>query len=556
MQTTKSSDLPPQPTREESQPGATDSASAFKCGQRVHSTGDTRRIGTVKYVGPVEGYSGTWVGVDWDDDGQGKHDGSHNGVQYFQARGLKTASFVRPHNLSSGITLLEALQVRYRGTSTKEEEDEMYVLSSTNKRVSIELLGKEKIQNKLSRFEELTGVSLSFLGVSSPGPSGQISNTLPNLKQLDLTGNLLSDWKDVGIICKELPALEVLNLSHSSMLHDTVEIPKLHNIRILVLNHIGINWKQVEMLKDSVPCIEELHLIGNNIKEITLSSSMRVEGFDYLHLLNLEENCLADWNEIMKLSKIKSLEQLLLNKNSLNEIWYPEHSTSDGAGNESVGRNFKPFQSLHCLLLGGNNIKDLASVDSLNSFPSLIDIRLSENPVSDTGKDGVPRFVLIARLANVKILNGSEVSPRERKDSEIRYVRLVMTKYNDNVEELMRLHPRFAELKRFHGIEDVKAPIGVFGPQKMSSGLISVTLKCVGSSIGEKQPLTKKLPSTTTVGKLKNLCESFFKLKSVKPKLFLQEEGTPLPTLLDDDMASLMEIGVGNDSTILVDEVN
>lgn len=195
MQTTKSSDLPPQPTREESGPGATDSASPFKSGQRVHSAGDTRRIGTVKYVGSVEGYSGTWVGVDWDDGGQGKHDGSHNGVQYFQARGLKTASFVRPHNLSSGITLLEALQVRYRGTSTKEEEDEMYVLSSTNKRVSIELLGKEKIQNKLSRFEELTGVSLSFLGVSSPGPSSQISNTLPNLKQLDLSGNLLSDWK-------------------------------------------------------------------------------------------------------------------------------------------------------------------------------------------------------------------------------------------------------------------------------------------------------------------------------------------------------------------------
>ncbi|XP_027094567.1 tubulin-folding cofactor E-like isoform X2 [Coffea arabica] len=441
MQTTKSSDLPPQPTREESGPGATDSASPFKSGQRVHSAGDTRRIGTVKYVGSVEGYSGTWVGVDWDDGGQGKHDGSHNGVQYFQARGLKTASLVRPHNLSSGITLLEALQVRYRGTSTKEEEDEMYVLSSTNKRVSIELLGKEKIQNKLSRFEELTGVSLSFLGVSSPGPSSQISNTLPNLKQLDLSGNLLSDWKDVGIICKELPALEVLNLSYNSMLHDTVEIPKLHNIRILVLNHIGINWKQVEMLKDSVPRIEELHLIGNNIKEITLSSSMRVEGFDYLRLLNLEENCLADWNEIVKLSKIKSLEQLLLNKNSLNQIWYPEHSTSDGAGNESLGRNFKPFQSLRCLLLGGNNIKDLPSVDSVNSFPSLIDIRLSGNPVSDTGKDGVPRFVLIARLANVKILNGSEVSPRERKDSEIRYVRLVMTKYNDNVEELMHLHP-------------------------------------------------------------------------------------------------------------------
>ena len=78
------------------------------------------------------------------------------------------------------------------------------------------------------------------------------------------------------------------------------------------------------------------------------------------------------------------------------------------------------------------------------------DIRLSENPVADPGRGGIPRFVLIARLAKVEILNGSEVncwssmqptflslqsksdvflsnllfqvSPRERKDSEIRYV--------------------------------------------------------------------------------------------------------------------------------------
>jgi len=37
------------------------------------------------------------------------------------------------------------------------------------------------------------------------------------------------------------------------------------------------------------------------------------------------------------------------------------------------------------------------------------DIRLSENPITDSRGGGVPRFVLIARLAKVQILNGSEV---------------------------------------------------------------------------------------------------------------------------------------------------
>lgn len=56
----------------------------------------------------------------------------------------------------------------------------MYVLSATNRRVSIELLGKDKIQDKVSQFEELKGASLSYLGVSSSGPPCEISTTIPS----------------------------------------------------------------------------------------------------------------------------------------------------------------------------------------------------------------------------------------------------------------------------------------------------------------------------------------------------------------------------------------
>ncbi|CAB4297902.1 unnamed protein product [Prunus armeniaca] len=504
----------------------------FRIGQRVHSSGDPRRIGTVRYVGPVQGYSGTWVGVDWDN-GEGKHDGTINGVQYFQARSERSGSFVRSQNLSSGISLLQALQLRYQGDTTKEEEDEMYVLSASNKRVNVQLVGKDKIQDKLSRLEELTSASVSYLGVSSPGVPCDISTNVPNLKELDLTGNLISEWKDVSTICEQLADLFALNLSYNLMAHDMVEI-----------------------LKQSLPEIEELHLMGNKISTIEPASSFAVQGFDYLRLLNLEDNCIADWNEILKLSQLRSLEQLHLSNNSLIRVFYPDDGMMRELlnGYDSCEESHKPFQNLRCLLLGGNNIEDLASIDSLNSFPQLVDIRLSENPVADPAQGGIPRFVLVARLAKVEMLNGSEVSSRERKESEIRYVRLVMSKMQGNSKELQWLHPRFAELKVFHGIEDEKPLVGAAGPQKMASGLLSITLKCVGASIGEKPSLTKKLPGATTVGKLKILCESFFKLKSIKLKLFLQEEGSPLPMLLDDEMATLTDLGIGNESTILVDE--
>ncbi|KHN14357.1 Tubulin-specific chaperone E, partial [Glycine soja] len=400
---------------------------------QVHASGDSRRIGTVKYVGPVEGYSDTWVGVDWDN-GEGKHDGSINGVQYFHAKSERSGSFVRAHNLNQGISLLEALESRYKSESTKDEdeEDDMYVLSTSNQRVSVQLLGKDKVYDKLSRFEKLTSVSLSYMGISSPGIPSHINNTVPNIKELDLTGNLLLEWKDVGTICEQLPALRTINLSNNLMSPYKSELPLLKNIKVVVLNNTGVDWEQVpsiffELLRQSLTTIEELHIMANNISR---------------------------------------------------------------------------------------------------------DIRLSDNPITDSGRGGVPRFVLIARLAKVQILNGSEVTPRERKDSEI----------------------RFLELKKIHGIEDERPSIGATVPQTISSGLLSITLNCVGASMGEKPSLTKKLPATTTVGKLKFLCESFFKLTSMKLKLYLPEEGSPFPMLLDNDTSSLMDLGIGNDSIILVDE--
>lgn len=38
---------------------------------------------TVRYVGPVRGTRGEWLGVEWDDPARGKHAGVHEGLKYF-----------------------------------------------------------------------------------------------------------------------------------------------------------------------------------------------------------------------------------------------------------------------------------------------------------------------------------------------------------------------------------------------------------------------------------------------------------------------------------------
>ncbi|CAH1431497.1 unnamed protein product [Lactuca virosa] len=82
-------------------------------------------------------------------------------------------------------------------------------------------------------------------------------------------------------------------------------------------------------------------------------------------------------------------------KNNIERIWYP--SATDEPD--------KPFQNLHCLLIGGNKIQETSSIDALNSYPGLM------------------------------------ITPRERKESEIWYVRLVMSKVHQNLEEIKSLHP-------------------------------------------------------------------------------------------------------------------
>ena len=41
---------------------------------------------TVLYIGPVEGTSGMWLGVEWDDPSRGKHSGTRNACEYFSTR--------------------------------------------------------------------------------------------------------------------------------------------------------------------------------------------------------------------------------------------------------------------------------------------------------------------------------------------------------------------------------------------------------------------------------------------------------------------------------------
>lgn len=59
------------------------SAPPFAIGDRVQVD---KKNASVRYVGSIDGQDGTWVGLEWDDESRGKHDGSHSGRTCENAR--------------------------------------------------------------------------------------------------------------------------------------------------------------------------------------------------------------------------------------------------------------------------------------------------------------------------------------------------------------------------------------------------------------------------------------------------------------------------------------
>lgn len=546
----------------------TTTSTGYVLGQRVQvvsSAEKNMQVGTVKYIGPVAGYHGMWVGVDWDS-GKGRHNGTVNGVHYFDTTEAQSGTFVRPYIINAGLSIVDALNLRYRASSSDKDKEEMYVVSVRQRRVAVQLVGLEKIEERQKHLDALVSAMLMYTGVASVGPPGELRATAPNIRELDLTANLLPDWHEVGRLCDELQDLSILDLSSSRIRIGPAPLPTLSTLKTLVLNCCRLTWEQVNKLKDSIPQIEELHLAGNLIGllepvgtadagEAASSHRGLVHGFESLRLLNLEDNKIDSWEEVMRLAALQSLKQLHLSGNSISKIGFSGLEATSVPTSSELIKGGVGFEKLETLLLANNRLSDWASIDALDSLPHLKDIRLTGNPVVDSNGSN-SRFMLIARLGKITSLNGSLVKPRERKDSEIRYVRYIISTTSMCKEgDLAELHPRFAQLQAVHDVPIDSVHVGAApATKKLAASLLQINIHCVAPSTGERPPVTKKLPASTTVGKLKLLCQGLFKLNVEDQCLFLTDEDTPFPLPLDDDMETLGELGLMPGSTIVIND--
>jgi hypothetical protein len=106
----------------------------FQIGQRIRSSDAGAFKGTIRYIGPVSGQQGEWIGIEWDDSERGKHDGETGGVKYFTVKQAGAGSFVRSHKIEAGVAFVQALKARYKPEGDLQQvEGQSWQRSPTSK---------------------------------------------------------------------------------------------------------------------------------------------------------------------------------------------------------------------------------------------------------------------------------------------------------------------------------------------------------------------------------------------------------------------------------------
>ncbi|XP_019631019.1 PREDICTED: tubulin-specific chaperone E-like [Branchiostoma belcheri] len=512
--------------------------------------------GTVRYVGEVPPTKGLWFGVEWDDPSRGKHDGAHEGTRYFTTRHPTGGSFVRAKKVDPvRQTCYEALTDKYgmaEDGDTGINEEDLYVMGRSTKKIMVEMVGAEKVSKQQSH-ENLREVDLRDHKIVGAGPDGILQKAAPHITELDLSKNLLPSWEEVAKITSQFHCLEILHVSENLLEEpeDPASLsPALQTIRTIFYNRVQLQTEQLLRCSTMWPALRELHICFNSI---TVLDSLGTQ-FPALTLLNLEGNLLQDWEEVLKLGDMKSLETLIVNDTGLTRIAFKD---------TGVGEKSGLFPNLKSLSISRNKLENWGDINELDKLQNLEELECRSNPVlsQETDKMAV-RLLLIARIGGLRTCNRSQVTVKERETAELDYIKkygLVWLKAGGDPEpdknkptlDFQQTHPRFAELIAKYGAPNKMELEPV--TTALKKALISVKIVC--PSKGDKV-YNKKLPGTMTVQKLKILIQRLVKVNITDQKLSYtsgKEDLEDNPEIeLDNDMRDLTFYSIENGDIISV----
>lgn len=352
-----------------------------------------------------------------------------------------------------------------------------------------EEVGFDKIRKQLAQLEELRFVILDGLRMWRPEvrqrsrtdgqldwPSGaaDIKNACPKTYELDLSRNLLEEWREVAAICEQLDQLRSLRVDGTRFRDTSLTKNELDRCLRIFANITTLK------LEDNLLPWEDLTRITHQFSTLTtFSASSNFYSCLTPHVLNpaitdltLEENLFPSMAALEPLTKMPNLQRLVLKSNKITEIGTP----------------LPVFPAtLKDVDLSFNDITTWSFVEQLEHiFPGLTSLRVSHNPLFQslqspdgralTADDGY--MLTLARLGNLTMLNHSPISDKERLNAESYYLSLIVKEVQfapENLgDQILSSHPRYKWLCEEYGEPDIKRSKNAVNPNSLAARLLRI----------------------------------------------------------------------------------
>ncbi|KAL4892139.1 hypothetical protein BDV59DRAFT_180927 [Aspergillus ambiguus] len=508
--------------------------------QRRSYSGD---LCTVRYVGKVEGTTGEWLGVEWDDPARGKHSGQHQGVTYFACKNKHSTagSFVRPSRAPDAQRgFLEALREKY--ASEFEEVLARQRLSGDvpvdAQQKPIEISGKvveevgfDKIRKQLAELQELKIVLLDGLRVAGvlaqegdperhEAALREIEQTCPKIVELDLSRNLLNRWDEVSCICGRLKRLRKLKLN-GNRFSPVEEGLTFEGITELQLDDTLLSWDEISSLSYQFPSLATLSASANQFAALTTPIAGTIT------TLSLEHNSVTSLSSVQILTSLENLEHVSLRGNNIGKVYDPSVT-------EKTLR-FSP--SLKSIDLSRNSINTWEFVNQLSDvIPNLHSLRISGNPLFNhpvgssivTGMPEKPMTVdeaymlTLSRLASLQVLNYSKITPKDRTNGELYYLSLIGKELSASPEsaewDILATHPRYRALCEIHGppvisrVSMTTGPGASVNPRSVAARLVKMAFCLRSAADGAEMVKVKEIPRSFDTYQVKAIVARLFGL--------------------------------------------
>ena len=440
-------------------------------GDRVRVASKGR--GVVRWIGHLSGLESVRAGIELYSEFDSCHSGEFNGVSLFPC-GARRGVFVKLSRLTRGISLADAIAIKYRAVSGEK----VPAIVHAEKSIKITLVGEEKATKYFAEnVFDLNEMCVDGLDVCY---AGEGLECFTQLQRLSVRESLLANLDDVVDICNSISGLKEIDVSGSvfSSFLDRKVRDACRNITCVVMSDCRFDSpSEIAKISESFPNLKKLVL--DNTHGISDSLSTLPIGVTELSVRGSLES--SSWTELrVKTGALPcALETIDLSDNLLGDI--------DGHLPSLIW--MKSIKHLGVAQTGITQFRTIAELR--RAFSSLESLRITENPFYESSNIVKSRQILIAIFPFLTVLNSTVVSPRQREEAE-KYVASLIVRKDELVLQVVEDFRKNELLEKFSVVKEDGTDGSFSLAPKPQSNMMKLTLHAPMGTLNIRVPQTAR----------------------------------------------------------------